>query len=197
MTTLPRRLLPWAPFGLSLLALRSTKVDLIEAAWAQRANTLPDRLHAPLWTVMQSGALAAPVVAGGVAWAAGQRRLAGRLAFSGLTAYVVAKAVKRAVGRGRPLDLVSGITARGKPAGGNGFVSGHAAVSTALALELFDALDDPARTLSLIVPAVVGFARIYVGAHLPLDVAGGAALAWGLHRTARSFRAGRPTTTRR
>jgi glycosyltransferase 2 family protein len=181
--TLIRHLLRWAPFGMSLLALRSTKVDVIEADWAQRANTLPDRLHAPLWVVMQSGALASPVLAAGIAHAAGERRLAGRLAFSGVSAYVIAKAVKRVVGRGRPVDLVTGITARGKPAGGNGFVSGHAAVSTALALTLFDALPRPVRALPLVVPPVVGFARVYVGAHLPLDVAGGAALAWALHRT--------------
>ncbi len=183
MTTLPRRLLPWAPFVFSVLALRSARIDRLESTWVQRANALPDRLHAPLWTVMQSGALAAPLVAAGAAAVAGRRRLAGRLALSGLSAYFVAKAVKRAVGRGRPLDLVSGITARGKPAAGNGFVSGHAAVSTALALELFDSFDGRTRALPLIVPPVVGFARIYVGAHLPLDVAGGAALAWGLHRS--------------
>ncbi len=78
---------------------------------------------------------------------------------------------------------MSDITARGKPAGGNGFVSGHAAVSTALALELCEALDGPTRALPLIVPPLVGFARVYVGAHLPLDVVGGAALAWGLRHT--------------
>jgi undecaprenyl-diphosphatase len=168
---------------LCVLAVRTRKVGKLEAGLSRRVNSLPDSLHAPLWVVMQSGALAAPVVAAGVANAAGRRRLAGRLLVSGLGSYYTAKAVKRWIGRGRPLDLVDGVLARGKPAGGHGFVSGHAAVSTALAFELSSALAGRARGLPLCVPPVVSFARVYVGAHLPLDVLGGAALGWALQQT--------------
>jgi membrane-associated phospholipid phosphatase len=175
--------LAWVPFGVCVLAVRAREVGRLEAAVSRRVNALPDSLHAPLWVVMQSGALAAPVVAAGVANAAGQRRLARRLLVTGLGSYYAAKAVKRWIGRGRPLDLVEGVLARGKPATGHGFVSGHAAVSTALAFELTAGLRGPARTLPLCVPPVVAFARVYVGAHLPLDVLGGAALGWALRRT--------------
>ena len=34
----------------------------------------------------------------------------------------------------------------------------------------------PAKRLALVTAGVVGLSRMYVGAHLPLDVAGGAAL---------------------
>jgi undecaprenyl-diphosphatase len=173
----------WLPFGATVLAVHSRKVAHWEEHVAGRVNQLPDALHGPLWVVMQSGALAAPPVAAAVALATGRRQAAGRLAVSGLSAYYVAKAVKRWIGRGRPVDFLPATIVRGQPATGNGFVSGHAAVSTALALEAWRTLDGPARAVPLTVAPVVGLARIYVGAHLPLDVLGGAALGWALHRT--------------
>jgi len=173
----------WLPFAASVLAVRSRKVAHWEERLAGRVNQLPDALHAPLCVVMQSGALAAPPVAAAIALATGHRQAAGRLMVSGLSAYYLAKPVKRWIGRGRPLDLLPGTILRGQPATGNGYVSGHAAVSTALALEAWQTLHGPARAVPLTVAPVVGLARIYVGAHLPLDVLGGAALAWALHRT--------------
>jgi membrane-associated phospholipid phosphatase len=173
----------WLPFGVTVLIARSRKVAHWEERVAGHVNQLPDALHGPVWVVMQSGTLAAPPVTAAVALATGRRETAGRLAVSGLAAYYLAKAVKRWVGRGRPLDLLPGTIVRGEPATGDGFVSGHAAVSTALALEAWRTLHGPARALPLVVAPTVALARIYVGAHLPLDVVGGAALGWALHRT--------------
>jgi membrane-associated phospholipid phosphatase len=173
----------WAPFGATLLFARSHTVSHWEEQISAQINQMPDVLHRPLWVIMQSGALGAPPAAAAVAVAAGRREAAGRLAVSGLTAYCLAKVVKHWVGRGRPTDLLPGTLVRGRPATGKGFVSGHAAVSTALALEAWHTLDGPARALPVVVAPLVGLARIYVGAHLPLDVLGGAALGWALHRT--------------
>lgn len=178
-----RLVVAWTPFAATFAAARSRRVGPLEARMCRAANAMPDPLHGPLYVVMQSGALAAPIVAGAAAYSAGKRRLAGRLLASGLSAYGLAKVVKRAVRRGRPLQLVDGIFGRGKPAGGHGFVSGHAAVSTALALEVAAATTGPLGRASLLVPPVVGFARVYVGAHLPLDIAGGVALGYALHRS--------------
>ncbi|MCA1657062.1 MAG: phosphatase PAP2 family protein, partial [Actinobacteria bacterium] len=67
---------------------------------------------------------------------------------------------------------------RGPDAAGLGYLSGHAAVAVAVALgtAALPRLRGPGRAAVLAAVPVVGLCRIYVGAHLPLDVLGGAAL---------------------
>ena len=72
--------------------------------------------------------------------------------------------------------LVAGTRCRGAQAAGLGYLSGHAAVSAALASAALPHLGRRGRTAVLLALPVVGAARMHVGAHLPLDVVGGAAL---------------------
>jgi membrane-associated phospholipid phosphatase len=80
------------------------------------------------------------------------------------------------------------VRTRGHEATGLGYLSGHAAVSVSLAAAAWPHLGPGGRRVTLGLASVVGLSRIYVGAHLPLDVAGGAALgllidaAWSLRR---------------
>jgi PAP2 superfamily len=57
---------------------------------------------------------------------------------------------------------------------------GHAAVSAALASGAHAVLPALPGATAVAAAVVVGFARIYVGAHLPMDVLGGAAFGWTL-----------------
>jgi undecaprenyl-diphosphatase len=173
----------WAPFAATVVAARSREVAAWEHAGTRQLNRLPDALHAPVWTVMQLGSFGAPLVSAAGAMLSGRPRFAARLAASGLTAYFVAKAVKRIVRRGRPSGLVTGLVVRGQPATGDGFVSGHAAVSMALGYEAYRSLGVAAWPLPVLLAPTVGAARMYVGAHLPLDVVGGAALGWAVSRS--------------
>jgi glycosyltransferase 2 family protein len=61
-------------------------------------------------------------------------------------------------------------------AGDLGWVSGHTAVATTLAAVAAPALPVWARPVAVGVVATTGFGRMYVGAHLPLDLVGGAGL---------------------
>jgi undecaprenyl-diphosphatase len=152
----------------------------VEIRLFRTLNGLPDGFYQPVWPFMQFGALAAvPVVAGATALL-GDRATARRLAVGGAAAWGLAKIVKQGVGRGRPAKLVDGVRVRGGEATGRGFLSGHAAVATALAAGLVDAAP-PLRPVVAGVAATVGLARVYVGAHMPLDILGGAALGLAVH----------------
>ena len=72
--------------------------------------------------------------------------------------------------------LLADVVIRGAEAHGRGFVSGHAATLTALAAVAWPWLGRRGRIAVAVLVVVVCLARVYVGAHLPLDVVGGAAL---------------------
>jgi glycosyltransferase 2 family protein len=91
------------------------------------------------------------------------------------TAWWAAKGVKSLAARARPGALLADVHLR-EHAGGLGYVSGHAAVAFALAAVLGPSLPRRWQPVAGAVATVIGVARVYAGAHLPLDVIGGAGL---------------------
>jgi glycosyltransferase 2 family protein len=162
--------------GATLAATSRTRLGRWELGWFHALNDLPDELYAPIWMVMQLGALGAVPATAGTALVLGERRLATRLMARGATAWVLAKLVKASVRRPRPAALIEDLRIRGRAQSGGGFPSGHAGVATAMAAAALLSMDGDARPLLTGLAATVAAARVYVGAHLPLDVLGGAAL---------------------
>jgi membrane-associated phospholipid phosphatase len=158
------------------LAIRRDRVSSGEAKAFRAVNGLPDTLHPPAWAVMQLGALGAVPAAAGTAWLAGDRELAARLLAGGTGTWALAKLVKQVVRRPRPASLLPGTRCRGSQAAGLGYLSGHAGVAAALGAAALPRLGPAGRALILAAIPTVGLTRLYVGAHLPLDIAGGAAL---------------------
>jgi membrane-associated phospholipid phosphatase len=79
-------------------------------------------------------------------------------------------------GCGRPDRHLENVSVRGQPQTGLGYPSGHAAVALTLAL-IAARTDKPRiRTGAITATGLTGAARMYVGAHLPLDIAGGFAI---------------------
>ena len=165
--------------GLSLLVL-SDRADAVpgwEIDAFEAVNGLPDSLRWPLWPVMQLGNFWMVVV--------GRRRRvrrhpaaasgAGRVD-RGAPGLGGGQAGEAAVERGRPGDLLDGVEIREAGLHGHGYVSGHTAIAFAVATVLTPLLPGRWRLVPFALAALVGLARIYYGAHLPLDVVGGAGL---------------------
>ena len=82
--------------------------------------------------------------------------------------------------RHRPAQIVDEVVLRGAPAVGRGFLSGHVIVAVGIATVLAPWLGRRTMIVVWSLAATVCLGRIYAGAHLPLDVVGGAALGWSL-----------------
>ena len=161
---------------LCALPVHADRVGGLEADLFRLVNDLPSVPFTVVWVPMQLGNLLVVPAAVLAALAFRRWRLAGGLALAGAGVYVLAKVVKRFVERGRPSDVLDDVVVRGAAPHGLGFVSGHIAVVTSLALVAWPWLPRWGRWAAGLAVAAVFLTRMYVGAHLPLDMVGGAAL---------------------
>jgi len=164
----------------SIKLVNRDHIDELEVDAFRLVNDLPGVLYRPVWAVMQLGnVLVVPVVAG-VAALTRRFRLAVNLAVAGFGCYFLALLVKSLVHRGRPSQYLPDVNLHGPAASGLGYVSGHAAVAVALASVASPYLSRRARRVAWTLAAAVCLSRVYVGAHWPLDVIGGAAVGFAV-----------------
>ena len=160
----------------SFIEARDGRLPAYEERIFRNVNGASDDLRVPVRAIMQAGTFATVPAVSLVALLAGRRRLAASLLASGTAAWLGAKAAKPLAGRARPAGVIGDVRVREGITGDLGWVSGHMAVATTLAFVGGDALPRWARPALLAVAAITGSGRMYVGAHLPHDVVGGAGL---------------------
>ena len=167
--------------GLAVLVVSALPIDGVAVGGLETEafRLLNEDLRVPYWPVwglMQFGSVVAVYACAGAALAYRRYRLTVALLLAGTAAWWAAKGVKAFFDRPRPAEILDGVELRHAPTEGLGFVSGHAAVATALAAAAWPWLGRTGRIVAVTLVVIVCLARIYVGAHLPLDVVGGIGL---------------------
>jgi membrane-associated phospholipid phosphatase len=148
-----------------------------EAASFHAINGLPGTIRPFVWMLNQYGTAITIPVAALVALLFRKWRMAIALAVSGILVYWLAKVLKEYVARGRPAALLEGVVEREAFAPMSlGYPSGHAAVAWAITIVVLAYLGRPWQIAALALAVIVPLYRMYVAAHLPLDLIGGAAL---------------------
>jgi membrane-associated phospholipid phosphatase len=157
-------------------ALARRPISRTEVLSFRTVNDLPGAGFPVIWLPMQYGTFGTVPASAVLALARNRPRLALAIGVGGTTAWVSAKVLKRLVGRGRPANVIDDVLLRGVEEGDLGFPSGHAAVSAALTVVALPSVAGGWRWSLAALSGFVPLARMYVGAHLPLDVVGGSAL---------------------
>jgi undecaprenyl-diphosphatase len=147
-------------------------------------NDLPGWLYRPVWPFQQLGTILVGPLVAIVAFVLHRRRLALAAIAATVLKLVGERGVKLLVERQRPGTTIGDVILRGDvPAAGDSFVSGHALLAVALAALISPYLHRWWKLVPWVLAALNGFARIYVGAHNPLDVVGGSALGLAIGST--------------
>jgi len=138
-------------------------------------NGLPDFLRAPMWVFQLAGLIGLPLVVALVALVLRKFRLVlALLLLVPIKIYIEQPLIKGVVDRQRPGRTQDDPILRDVPASGESFPSGHAAVAFSLAVLLTPYLGRRWRIVVWTTAVLNSVARIYLGAHNPLDVVAGA-----------------------
>jgi len=91
-------------------------------------------------------------------------------------AWLLVHAAKAIADRPRPYEVMADAVLRQSPAHGTSFPSSHTAVTLAVALALAPFLARPLAATGIGYAVLVGWSRVYLGVHYPLDILAGAGI---------------------
>jgi membrane-associated phospholipid phosphatase len=165
-----------AVFAVCAVVAADGQVGPVERAAFHAVNGLPDWLYRPMLAFQYLGVLAMPLVVAAGALVFRRWRLAAALVLVVPLKLATERLVKLLVQRERPGTTVADAILRGVHPAGLSFVSGHAIITFAIAGLLALVLPRRWAVVAFVLATLNGVARVYLGAHNPLDVVGGAAV---------------------
>jgi membrane-associated phospholipid phosphatase len=158
-------------------AVASGEVGTAERAVFDWVNGWPDAWERPLWAVQLLGVIGVPLLVAVPALLLRRWRLSLALVLLvPLKLLAHGELVKSLVQRERPGAVIPGAVLREVPSAGIAYPSGHAVVVAGMVVLLAPYVHRRWLTLLVVLAALVCVARVYLGAHAPLDVVGGAAV---------------------
>jgi membrane-associated phospholipid phosphatase len=167
-----------ALFGVSALLLRTGTLGWDESLF-RALNQVPAAAASVLTPLsklfLPAGILAVIVLA--VVYVVVRNRSVMPIAAGALAAGIawgLAHAAKAIADRPRPYQVMADVVLRQPPAHGTSYPSSHTAVTLAVAIALVPFLARPLAAAGIGYAVLVGWSRVYLGVHFPLDILGGA-----------------------
>jgi undecaprenyl-diphosphatase len=169
-----------ALFGVAALVLKAGAVAWDESLF-RVINDVPAALASVLTPLshlfLPLGIVIVIVLATGfvVVWNRSVMPVAAGVAAAG-AAWALANLAKVIANRPRPYEVVAGAVLRQPPALGTSFPSSHTAVTVAVVIALVPFLPRVLAGVAIAYAVLVGWSRVYLGVHYPLDILGGAGI---------------------
>ncbi len=170
--------------ALSLVWSVGQRVDSYIFIFLNQRYYYSQRLDSIMWLTTQLGSMWAAFISAFVFFFLAYRRLAIEIILATITLWLMVETIKMLTDRARPFLVLEATRIVGRKESGRSFPSGHTSqiffMATLLSREL--KLDLGQTVVLYLIALLVGLTRIYVGAHYPRDVLGGAVLgsAWGV-----------------
>lgn len=165
-------------FVIATAASRGTDMPSWEISLFQVIYGLPGFLQPFFFVVTQSGSIHFAGVLVIIYLLKKRYHVATKLLLAGMLAYLATGIAKDMWGRLRPHELLADVVTLDYVVRGPGYPSGHVALAAALALTVGRYLPKKHHWVVPVWIIGVGFSRIYLGVHAPLDVIGGFAIGW-------------------